>query len=53
MISRGVICLGLSLISAAVQAQNNTAHPPHGDTQRIVNGEEATKGKYPWIVALE
>ena len=50
--STAIMLLGLALLSVAVQAQN-IAHPPHGDTQRVVNGEEAPVGKYPWIVALE
>jgi len=55
MLSR--VCI-LALI-AGIHAQNFTmdgqsiAHPVHGDSQRIVNGQEAPKDKYPWIVALE
>ena len=43
MLSRSAVCIGLTLV-AVTQAQNIT-HPRSGDTQRIVNGQEAPEGR--------
>lgn len=38
---------------AAASAQDFKPSMLKFGTHRIVNGQEAEKGKYPWIVALE
>ena len=42
----------ICLVSAAARAYD-TSHTARGNVHRIVNGDEAQRGKFPWIVALE
>eukprot|EP00729_Bicosta_minor_P000328 gene328-30604_t len=51
--SSRTVCLAVLSVLAAASAQDFKPSMLKFGTHRIVNGQEAEKGKYPWIVALE